>query len=239
MIMARAFVGGVVMAAASAASAAAAAPAAGPFVPFENLTVVESPSLARAALAVERLQPPARGQDVSVECAVNAPGGSLSCLAKTSTDLAMARAAYILVAGYRVKTDGLPPGARTRVTVRLTPPPLDLVRGDQQPLPFSAFDFVKAPSGGEVAADYPPRAQDLGKAGRAQVICRVLPDFSLACPEVEEAPADFGFGEATQRVALLFRVSPMMKDGQPAVGKWLKFAINFNLAAPAAPARKP
>lgn len=69
------------------------------------------------------------------------------------------------------------------------------------------------PSGDDMAAVYPPKAQREEKAGWAIVECQTQASGDLtACRVLGEAPADYGFGAAALRLAPKFKLDPKKND---------------------------
>lgn len=70
-------------------------------------------------------------------------------------------------------------------------------------------EFVRAPSGDDVAAYYPDRAQRMGQDGTAAIACRVTTQGSLTdCTIVSEEPAGFGFGASALKMAHIYKLRP-------------------------------
>jgi TonB family protein len=76
--------------------------------------------------------------------------------------------------------------------------------------------WARAPSGYEVARYYPDLATRAAVQGRAQLQCRVSTAGELhGCVVADEAPAGWGFGEATLRMSRTLRFKPELIDGEP------------------------
>ena len=92
-------------------------------------------------------------------------------------------------------------------------------------------DWVRVPSGDELASYYPPRAMELGKTGIARMTCTVTAKGTVTdCQLVSEDPADMGFGQAALRMHNLFKMRPQTKDGQPVDGAKVTIPLRFTLA---------
>jgi len=75
---------------------------------------------------------------------------------------------------------------------------------------------------------WPDRAMRMNQSGRVTLICTVADGGVLTNCSVEaENPPDFGFGEASTRVAQFFRVNPRTADGRPLWGANVKLDINW------------
>ena len=96
-------------------------------------------------------------------------------------------------------------------------------------------DWMRRPTGEDMARFYPDKAQRDEIEGRATIYCTVTAEGSLSgCSVVDETPADYGFGAAALNLGLLFKMRPMTKDGVPVSGGWVRIPIRFMLpkAAP-------
>jgi TonB family protein len=68
--------------------------------------------------------------------------------------------------------------------------------------PASQPQWLRQPSGEDIARFYPSRARERVLSGRAVVSCVIAPSGRLAdCKAVEEVPAGYGFGDAAVQVA--------------------------------------
>ena len=174
------------------AAAAAVHPTVFRTVAFEALTVVEGPNLARQVMAVRELTLPDAGVDVRLSCVIDIDDGRLLCSHDEITEPpALEAAAVVLSDGYRIKAQPQLGGPETpqttkmifttKITVHLKPaPPVDLVRGNLEPLPASAFIFNEKPLPVDQSRNYPDHALRTNRAGVAHVTCKVLDDLSLA-----------------------------------------------------------
>jgi protein TonB len=81
--------------------------------------------------------------------------------------------------------------------------------------------WTRKPNGDDYARFYPERAQRLEKEGSATIKCVVTVKGALVnCQVLAEDPADFGFGEATKKVASLWKMKPQLVDGNPVEATW-------------------
>jgi periplasmic protein TonB len=91
-------------------------------------------------------------------------------------------------------------------------------------------DWVRKPSGADIERYYPDRAKNLGKEGRAVIRCSVTAQGTLSnCSVVNEDPADFGFGDASIRASVRFKMRPKLSDGRPVEGGVVTIPISWRL----------
>lgn len=70
-------------------------------------------------------------------------------------------------------------------------------------------DWLKKPTGDDLAWAYPERANRLGVDGKAVLECQVAVDGRLAnCQVTQESPADMGFAKAALALAPQFQMTP-------------------------------
>ncbi len=92
-------------------------------------------------------------------------------------------------------------------------------------------DWLRKPTGDEVAQYYPPRAMDLGKEGSATIKCTVTSKGTVEnCTVTSETPEGLGFGDAAKRMSRLFKMKPQTKDGQAVEGAEVTIPLAFKLA---------
>jgi TonB family protein len=112
-----------------------------------------------------------------------------------------------------------PPAAPTPTTAaRPKPapaePPTTLAVASQAPGPAKPpasgkSDWLRRPTGEDVAEYYPDRASRMGVSGKAVISCSVAASGALqACSVVSEDPPDQGFGSAALKLSKLFKMSP-------------------------------
>lgn len=109
---------------------------------------------------------------------------------------------------------------------------LDVPAPPEPPKPSlaTAPDWLRRPTGADLARNYPRAAIQRGLAGREVMQCTVAADGGLfGCEILEESPADAGFGEATLKMSSLFKMRPMTKDGQPVAGGKIRIPLRFVL----------
>jgi TonB family protein len=100
-----------------------------------------------------------------------------------------------------------------------------------------APDWVKPPTGDDMAHAYPPAAVAARVSGKVNVRCKVRIDGGVdRCAVVLEDPPAWGFGEATLKVMPELRMRPKTVDGVPVDGGEVVIPFNW---APNNPATAP
>lgn len=88
-------------------------------------------------------------------------------------------------------------------------------------------DWLRRPSGDDVASAYPAKALEQDVGGHVVILCKVSPDGVLGdCSVAEEDPVGMGFGEAALSLTPGFLMSPRTVNGQPTAGL-VRIPINF------------
>jgi TonB family protein len=86
---------------------------------------------------------------------------------------------------------------------------------DVEPAPRYKPDWLRKPSGEDMAWAYPQRAQREEVGGKAVLHCLVAPDGGLMrCEVASEAPADYGFGAAALALAPQFQMTRPPSDAK-------------------------
>ncbi len=91
--------------------------------------------------------------------------------------------------------------------------------------------WTRRPSAEEFGRVYPDMALRNGVSGRVVIGCEVTAIGTLVkCSVIDEAPANFGFGAATLKLAADFHMRPRTRDGQPVAGVKITIPIIFSIA---------
>jgi TonB family protein len=94
-------------------------------------------------------------------------------------------------------------------------------------------DWLRKPSGEDMAKFYPKAAADAHIEGRAVLHCSVTAAGDLAdCTASNEDPPGQGFAEAALGVSNIFKMRPQTRDGVPIAGGKINIPIRFALPRP-------
>lgn len=120
--------------------------------------------------------------------------------------------------------DPTPPAKTSPPAV--TPPTPDPPR--RPTITSAAFD--RLPDGRAFERFYPSRAREREESGRVVLRCSVNASGALVgCEVVSETPPNWGFGEASLRIAREFRVRPQTADGVATDGGTITFPIRWQM----------
>jgi TonB family protein len=104
-----------------------------------------------------------------------------------------------------------------------------LAPGDANP------DWVRKPTGVDLANVFPKKALEKHVAGRAVINCKVTVEgFLDACKVRSESPEGLDFGAAGLQLAPQFRMSPKIRGGHAVSGGEVTIPINWEAASGAA-----
>lgn len=149
-----------------------------------------------------------------IECTVAAKGALLNCavLREIPAGQGFGAAAMSLSNRYRARikdeAGASTIGAKVSYWAELLAP------GDANP------NWVRKPTGQDLAGVFPVAAVKAGKDGAATIHCRVTVDgFLDRCVVISETPEGLGFGPAALALAPQFRMSPMIRGGKPQTGE--------------------
>jgi protein TonB len=111
-----------------------------------------------------------------------------------------------------------------------TPLGLDATPAPTEPTFIVQPEWEARPGGPDIMRLYPADAVKTGASGQAVVQCAVLADGRLdACQVVAEQPRGLGFGEASVRMAGLFRMKTTTPDGASVDGAQVLIPLNWSL----------
>jgi protein TonB len=115
-----------------------------------------------------------------------------------------------------------PPAPEVSPTLEAPPTPA--------PRTIANPDWLRRPSGEDVARFYPERALRLEVPGRALLQCMVTAKGTVTgCAVQSEDPMGYGFGAAALNLSKLFQMKPRMEDGQAVEGATVKIPIAFRI----------
>ncbi|WP_454758353.1 TonB family protein [Caulobacter segnis] len=102
-----------------------------------------------------------------------------------------------------------------------------LAPGDSNP------DWLRKPTGQQIANVFPKKAIEDGIGGKAAIACMVTVEgFLQNCKVLSESPKDYDFGLAGLQLAPQFRMTPKMRGGQAVPGGTVAIPISWGAANP-------
>jgi TonB family protein len=96
---------------------------------------------------------------------------------------------------------------------------------------LTGVTWLEQPNGRDYARYYPSRAMDREQEGRVTLDCLVSADGRISCSVTSEDPPNWGFGEASLRIARHFRVAPQTADGRATTGGRIRRTIVWRLGS--------
>jgi TonB family protein len=218
-------------AAACALAAAGSAGAAALSKGSAGATLVKDPDWLAAPSFEERVKAyPKAALDAGVSgetalrCNVKPDGGLTDCALtrETPTGMGFGQAALALADRFRMRPEAIPHPAPGKAQPEVLVPIRWAIV--EQP------EWVRLPTGDEIAALYPSGARAQGAPGATKMRCEVKPDGTLAnCLTLLEAPEGMGFGTATLRAARYFRMKPQTLDGKSVAGGMVTIPLRWQM----------
>jgi periplasmic protein TonB len=116
------------------------------------------------------------------------------------------------------------PPTPTPIPVAVDPPP-----APPTPAVLTGVTWLTRPDGRDYARYYPSRAMEREQEGRVVLDCLVSGDGRISCSVISEDPPNWGFGEASLRIAREFRIAAQTGDGRPTNGGRVRVPITWRL----------
>jgi TonB family protein len=96
--------------------------------------------------------------------------------------------------------------------------------------PITKPEWIRRPSGDDMARAYPFMAQQKGLGGRAVLVCTVTQQGTLSeCSAVDGDPMGQGFADGVLRLQKLFQMKAKDGDGLEVAGRAVRIPIRFAL----------
>lgn len=186
------------------------------------------------------------GASVSLNCAVKPDGALADCRASGPEGAGFVEATLAIAGSYRVRPltaaelKAWPKDAQRRIRTRISWSPEGSGVAGVPILPLPAPtgpapkvtkpDWLRRPSGVDMARYYPERAMRLEMQGATAILCGVTGEGVLEnCVVDGETPIDMGFGEASVKMSRLFRMKPLDSTGRPVEGAAVRIPIVWAL----------
>lgn len=183
---------------------------------------------------------------VALRCGFDAEGRLVDCAIRYANHpgLGFEQAALKLIDSYRIEPTYAKAqlGAKVELTLSFGwpwashGPPVIAPPAPPSPPPNPVVtrpDWVRKPTGGDVARVYPKAALAAGQSGRVTLSCQVNADGTIRdCKVVSENPADLGFGAAALSLTPSFRMRSTTGDGTPVGGASVRIPLSFTAPEP-------
>lgn len=92
--------------------------------------------------------------------------------------------------------------------------------------------WIERPSADAFDRFYPATARAQNVDGRVVLMCHVHLDTSVSCDIQLAEPGGWGFSEAALAIAQSFRLTPLIRNGQPVEGGRVQVPISFHIDEP-------
>lgn len=120
------------------------------------------------------------------------------------------------------------PEGRISLPLRFVGAPIEPAATGGPGSAITAPEWIRRPTGNDMARVYPQRAARSAVNGLATTFCGVTKAGTLTdCKVIEEAPGGAGFGEAALKLMPLFLMRPETRDGAPVEGGTVRIPIRF------------